>query len=70
MMSNYLSSGTKSKQNSEAKIDIGMARVVARNRGSFVDFFSSNDADLLPSVPSSPHGSISASVLAREDQLL
>ncbi len=44
MISNYLSSGTKSKQNADEKIDIKLARVVLRERTSFVDIF--NDAGM------------------------
>ena len=44
MISNYLSSGAKSKQNADAKIDIRLARVVSRERKSFVDIF--NDAGM------------------------
>lgn len=54
MISKWLTSGSKNKQSAEAKINIGMARVVNRQRGSFVDFFSKNPSDLLPSPSSSP----------------
>ena len=57
MFTNYLSSGTKNKQNTQAKIDIANARIVTRAQGSFVGIFGRTDdsifdmqggGDLLP----------------------
>ena len=61
MLTNYLSSGNKNKQNTPAKIDIANARIVSRAQGSFVGIFGAKAEDemfdmqggndLLPSKP-------------------
>jgi len=45
MLTNYLSSGTKNKQNTPAKIDIANARIVSRAQGSFVGIFGARADD-------------------------
>ena len=64
MFTNYLSSGTKNKQNTQAKIDIANARIVTRAQGSFVGIFGRTDddsvfdmqgcSDLLPTPTEAP----------------